>query len=76
MNYISYHVHQERISYTRDSKNMLLPNGIFLCELLLRFVSYCKKQYIGLGLVMVFNAIFNNVPFISRRSVLLVEETG
>ena len=29
---------------------MLLPNGIFLCELLLRFVSYCKKQYIGLGL--------------------------
>ena len=49
VNYISYHVHQERISYTRDSKHILLPNRIFLCELLLRFVSYGKKKYIGLG---------------------------
>jgi hypothetical protein len=30
----------------------------------------------GLGWVMVFNAIFNNISIISWRSVLLVEETG
>jgi hypothetical protein len=27
-------------------------------------------------MVMVFNATFNNISVISRRSVLLVEETG
>jgi hypothetical protein len=29
-----------------------------------------------IGLVMVFNATFNNISFIWWRSVLLVEETG
>ena len=27
-------------------------------------------------MVMVFNATFNNISFISRRSVLFMEETG
>ena len=31
---------------------------------------------VGLVWFMVFNATFNNIPFISWRSVLLVEETG
>ena len=40
--------------------------------------SYCLKQRNsgGLGLVMVFNATFNNISVISWRSVLLVEEIG
>jgi predicted unusual protein kinase regulating ubiquinone biosynthesis (AarF/ABC1/UbiB family) len=34
------------------------------------------KLQIGLVCFMVFNAILNNISVISRRSVLLVEETG
>ena len=31
---------------------------------------------LGGGIIMVFNATFNNIPAISWRSVLLMEETG
>jgi len=34
------------------------------------------KLEIGLVCFMVFNAILNDISVISRRSVLLVEETG
>jgi hypothetical protein len=37
----------------------------------------CNSVSFGLSVcLMVFNATFNNISFISRRSVLLVEETG
>jgi hypothetical protein len=39
---------------------------------LLDFFNY----FAGLGLVMVFNATFNNISVISWRSVLVVEKTG
>ena len=36
----------------------------------------CKYYYLLVVRFMVFNATFNNISVISRRSVLLLEETG
>jgi hypothetical protein len=47
----------------------------------LSFLFYFQKIYIlnckqGIGWLMVFNAAINNISAISRRSDLLMEETG
>ena len=41
-----------------------------------KVVSMQYNVYLGRVIVMVFNATFNNISFISWLSVLLVDETG
>ena len=59
-----------------EGDNLVVSISVHLKFDLIRGVSFDESGLIRRVRVMVFNATFNNISFISWRSVLLVEERG